>query len=439
MGQRLDRLKPGHYLLKWTLFVRFALFWDFFDLSMAGVLLGFWLQSGASTTSWNATFISAAALGMLVGNILTAAAVDRVGRKAVLQCALLLVAVTSLLSATLPFSMSVLIVLRFLCGIGMGSMPVPATLLLVEITPAAARASWTFWSSLVGQAGLFASAVAGYLLIPSEGWRWMFAIPGIGCLILLVIGRTMPESPRWLASKGRSNEADIIVQKFEKDQDLAPLASCPRSTEPKTSPTEPDAPRSEYFKRLIVGCVILIAANASTYLFMQWLPTILIASKINLADSLIYNLVIVSGTLFAGVAGGLIADRVGRRKMMILTALVGACCAASFTWLIGWSASLGMMAGFVLLAILIYLGTVGFLYTSEIFPTRIRGAYLGIATSAFRVCNVVLPLAVLALMPVGIGKAVTGMIAALLLAVVIAVWTMRVETAGIPLDTKAPT
>src|SRR3546814_5032750 len=76
-------------------------------------------------------------------------------------------------------------------------------------------------------------------------------------------------------------------------------------------------------------------------------------------------------------------------------------------WLINYSPALGMGAGFFLLAILTYLGTVGFLYTSEIFPTRIRGACLGIATSTFRVRNVVLPLVVVALTPIGIGYAVT--------------------------------
>src|SRR3546814_6362828 len=124
---------------------------------MAGVLLGFWLHSGASTPELNAAFISATAFGMLVGNIATAALVDRIGRKAVLQLALLLVATTSLLSAALPFSMVMLIALRFVCGVGMGSMPVPASLLLLEVTPAAARASWAFWSGLLAQAGLFRS------------------------------------------------------------------------------------------------------------------------------------------------------------------------------------------------------------------------------------------------------------------------------------------
>src|SRR3546814_10244100 len=122
---------------------------------------------------------------------------------------------------------------------------------------------------------------------------------------------------------------------------------------------------------------------------MQWLPTILLAAQIDLSNSLIYNLVIVSGTLLAGIAGGLIGDRVGRRKMIIISSILGFCSAASFMWLINYSPALGMGAGFFLLAILTYLGTVGFLSTSEIFPTRIRGACLGIATSTFRVCNVV--------------------------------------------------
>src|SRR3546814_11982704 len=99
---------------------------------MAGVLLGFWLHSGASTPELNAAFISATAFGMLVGNIATAALVDRIGRKAVLQLALLLVATTSLLSAALQFSMAMLIALRFVFGVGMGSMPVRVYFPLLE-------------------------------------------------------------------------------------------------------------------------------------------------------------------------------------------------------------------------------------------------------------------------------------------------------------------
>src|SRR3546814_12093649 len=81
IGERLDRVAPGRYLLKWTLFVRFALFWDFFDLSMAGVLLGLWLHSGDSSAGLHAAFISVTARGILVGHIAAAAFVTRVGRK----------------------------------------------------------------------------------------------------------------------------------------------------------------------------------------------------------------------------------------------------------------------------------------------------------------------------------------------------------------------
>src|SRR3546814_19501016 len=75
---------------------------------MAGVLLGLWLHSGASSAGLNAAFISVTALGMLVGNIAAAAFVDRVARKTTLLWALSLVAVSSLLSAILPFSMAAL-------------------------------------------------------------------------------------------------------------------------------------------------------------------------------------------------------------------------------------------------------------------------------------------------------------------------------------------
>lgn len=435
-GERLDGLKPGRYLLRWTLFVRFTMFWDFFDLSMAGALLGLWLYTGASTPALNGAFISATAFGMLVGNVVTSILVDRVGRKAVLQWGLLIVAATSLLSAVLPFSMEMLIALRFVCGTGLASIPVAATLLLVEITPASSRASWAFWSGLIAQAGLLASAVAGYFLLPWEGWRWMFAIPGAVCLLLLFLGRGMPESPRWLAERGRHAEADAVVKKFEQGQDVStdehphpPMIATP-------SDHAPGFEKALYFRMLVPACVMKIAVNAGLYLFLQYLPMIMIGSGIDLSDSLGYNAVIASGTLLAGIAGGLIADRVGRRKMMVFISILGACCAGGFMGLLHYSPLLGMTAGFLLIAILGYLGTLVYLYNCEIFPTRVRGAYVGIATTASRVSNIVLPLAVVALASFGIGYAVTGLIAGLFIAVIIAVAATGVETAGVPLDAK---
>src|SRR3546814_21194160 len=79
--------------------------------------------------------------------------------------------------------------------------------------------------------------------------------------------------------------------------------------------------------------------------------TILLAAQIDLSNSLIYNLVIVSGTLLAGIAGGLIGDRVGRRKMIIISSILGFCSAASFISLINYSSALGMGAVFFLIAI----------------------------------------------------------------------------------------
>src|SRR3546814_12542338 len=73
------------------------------------------------------------------------------------------------------------------------------------------------WSSDVCSSDL-ASAVAAYLLLPTYSWRWMFAIPVISCLLLLILRRAVPESPRWLAGKGRDAEADDIVAKFEGDK-----------------------------------------------------------------------------------------------------------------------------------------------------------------------------------------------------------------------------
>src|SRR3546814_8875820 len=81
---------------------------------------------------------------------------------------------------------------------------------------------------------------------------------------------------------------------------------------------------------------------------LQWLPTILLAMQVNLSKSLGYNLVIASGTLFSGIAGGLMGERVGRRRMILITSFLGTCSAVSFTWLLKQSPMLGMAAGFFL-------------------------------------------------------------------------------------------
>src|SRR3546814_1060914 len=73
-------------------------------------------------------------------------------------------------------------------------------------------------------------------------------------------------------------------------------------------------------------------------------------------------------------------ERVVRRRMILITSFLGACSAVSFTWLLKQSPMLGMAAGFFLLAILGYLGTLVVLYISEIFHTRIRGPYVGIGS-----------------------------------------------------------
>src|SRR3546814_20822511 len=89
-------------------------------------------------------------------------------------------------------------------------------------------------------------------------------------------------------------------------------------------------------------------------------------------------------------------ERVGRRRMILITSFLGTCSAVSFTWLLKQSPMLGMAAGFFLLAILGCLGTLVVLYISEIFDTHIRGTYVGLATPASSVSNSVLPLGLVA-------------------------------------------
>src|SRR3546814_18876880 len=124
-----------------------------------------------------------------------------------------------------------------------------------------------------------------------------------------MMSRVMPESPRWLAARGRDVEADAVVRKFERHQRIEAVNSPAPFTASDASAKGSASPPISYLRLLVVACVIKTAVNAGIYLFMQWLPTILLSMQVNLSKSLGYNLVIASVTLLSGISGGLMGER----------------------------------------------------------------------------------------------------------------------------------
>ena len=155
-------------------------------------------------------------LGMSVGAYLFGRLADRIGRRQVFAITLLIYGAATGASA-LVGGLALLLVLRFIVGLGLGAeLPVASTY-VSEFAPARIRGRVIVILEAFWAVGWTASAIIGYFVVPASenGWRWAFFIGAVPAIYALVVRLGLPESPRWLASRGRTTEALRIVETFE--------------------------------------------------------------------------------------------------------------------------------------------------------------------------------------------------------------------------------
>src|SRR5262249_8729446 len=215
-GARLDRLPVSsfHYRIFWL--VGAGMFFDGYDLYVAGGVLASLLQTKFSTLPQNLQFISLTFVGMTLGALITGFVGDKFGRRFTYQINLLIFGLASL-AAAFAQDMTQLIICRFVQGLGLGAEIVVGYSTLTGFVPPRTRGRWLSMMAFLVVAGFPATALLGYLIIPTFGWRPMFVIAAIGSLIVWYLRKNLPESPRWLESQGRTDEAEALMQLIEKE------------------------------------------------------------------------------------------------------------------------------------------------------------------------------------------------------------------------------
>ncbi|GAH36454.1 unnamed protein product, partial [marine sediment metagenome] len=201
-GARLDRLPIGRFHWRILALIGAGMFLDAFDIYLAGGVLGAVLKEGWSTLELNAAFVSATFAGMTLGAWFSGILGDRFGRRFCYQLNLAIFGLGSIAAAFAP-TMTALIAARLVIGIGLGAEIVIGYATLTEFVPAASRGRWIGLLAVITNFSLFASSMVGLWVIPTFGWRYMFGIVGVLAMVVWVMRKSMPESPRWLASKGR--------------------------------------------------------------------------------------------------------------------------------------------------------------------------------------------------------------------------------------------
>lgn len=427
-GARLDRLPLGRFHRRVMMLVGIGMFFDGFDIYVAGIVLGATIKSGFATLGDAAAFISATFVGMMLGSIITGFLGDRFGRRFTYQFNLAVFGLASLAAAFAP-SMTVLIALRFIIGFGLGAENVVGYATLTEFVPPAARGRWLGFLAVIVVTGLPIALLLGYALVPHFGWRVMFVLGGIGALFVWRLRKSLPESPRWLESAGRHAEADALLSRIEAEAEAelghALPAPSPRSAEAPQTLGALFAP--PLVSRLILGCIALIVINTLIYGFITWLPTFMVKQGLSVASSFGYSLLMALGAPIGSGIGALAADRVGRKPTIIGASAVAIGFGIAYPF-VRDPAVLAAVGFGLTVPIYVLVAVLFGIYIPELFPTEIRLRGAGICNMFGRGATIVTPFMVVSLFNTyGVGGVLTLMVG-LLAVLILTTAVLGIET-----------
>jgi MFS family permease len=396
VGARLDRLRWSR--LHTTILFALGAGWlfDSFEVQMfssaVGPLGDHFHASLFARDALLAVWLSGILLGAPAGGRLT----DRFGRRKLFVITLLWYAGFTVLTGLVP-ALGFVYVFRFLAALGVGAEYAIVNAAIAEFMPARVRGKanalvMNFWP-----AGAILAALLAYLLLDTlalgsaTSWRYMFVLGGLIALIVLYFRRRIPESPRWLASRGRHREAEAIVAALEQRGDAA-AAGALRAAD--AGPGLAEAMRELvrcYPGRLALGA-LLDLSEAFGYYGLFALLSVVVLAQVHIGERAIPFFYIVGnlGALAGGVAMSGFFDRLGHR------ATVGASYAAS-------AAGVGLLAlatragspqlVTVAFAVASAFGTAAWTSAypmfTELFPTHLRGAGVGVSVAVGRIGAIV--------------------------------------------------
>ena len=428
-GARLDRLpiSPFHYRI-FTL-VGAGMFFDGYDLYVAGGVLASLIQSKFSTLPQNLQFISLTFVGMTAGALITGFVGDRFGRRFTYQINLLVFGLASL-AAAFSQDMTQLIACRFVQGLGLGAEIVVGYSTMTEFVPPKTRGRWLSMMAFIVVAGFPMTSLLGYLIIPNFGWRPMFVIAGLGSLIVWYLRKNLPESPRWLEAQGRTEEAEKLMQAIEQEACSTGKTLPPVVTAPPAVPfAVADLIRPPLLQRMVVGSWVLVTINTLIFGFVIFLPQFFLRQGLTITNSLAYTLVLSAASLVGCAVGAWSSDAIGRRWSIIGASIVTILSGYLYARFDASSdAAIVLSVGFILVvAIYVQTAILYGVYTTELFPTEIRLTANGICNFFGRGATVVSPFIVGALMSSYKLPGVVWLMIALVVVQILVVWAWGVE------------
>lgn len=403
--QRLDRLPvtPKHKRLLFGSGIGWAL--DAMDIGLVSFIIAalavHW-DLDKSTTSWIA---SVGFIGMAVGASLAGLLADKIGRRQVFAATLLLYGLATGASA-LVTSVGALMVLRFIVGLGLGGeLPVASTL-VSEFSPRRVRGRMVVILEAFWALGWIMAALIGTFVVAGSdnGWRYGLALGAVPALYALYVRLGLPESVRFLESKGRHEEAEAIVRSFEAQAThVEPVvAEVPE-------PIEGGIWGPALRRRTAAFWTVWFCVSLAYYGAFIWIPSLLVEQGFTLVRSFAFTLIITLAQLPGYAAAAWLIEVWGRR--VTLSAFLAGSAVSALLYGLA-SAPWQIIAAGCLLSFF-NLGAWGALYAigPELYPTEIRATGTGAGAAFGRVGSILAPLLVPPVLAFGGQIAVFGVFA----------------------------
>ena len=396
---RIERLPNSSWQTKLRAVIGIAWFFDAFDaLTIAFVLtalIPLWHLGPVEISA----LIALGYLGQGVGSVFFGWYAERVGR---VPCAVWSCAIFSVFSLACAFSPSFswLVVLRFLQGIGLGGeIPIMQSY-LNEFSRTHRRGSFALVTQLPFAFGIAITSIVALWVVPHLGWQWMFVIGAVPAFLTVPLRRMLPESPRWLASAGRHDEAERVMTMIEAKVtkngriQLPPLPDISHAAEPARGRVR-DLFKGIYLKRTLTIWVLWFCGYLVSYGLSAWMPSIYrTVFHLPVDIALRYGVYTSCGLFVGGCFVTATVDRWGRKPWITFAMLV------SGVALIALYDAPNYQPFTVVLVSLIpftLIGAISLLlgpYTAENYPTHLRTLGTGIGNAWLRFASFIGPFAV---------------------------------------------
>ncbi|GBG40372.1 MFS transporter [Mycobacterium montefiorense] len=445
VGEQLDRLPVGAVHRKVVVAVGLGLFFEMYEIFLSSTLSATLSHDfGIRGTAPLKLVLASSFIGMFFGAAFFGRLADRMGRRKAFLLGLSWFSAFSLAGAFAP-SPALLVLARFLAGVGIGAVYPVADSYLADVLPKEHRGRLASYADTCSFLAVpFAAFLAWWLAQHSPlgiaGWRWLLALGAGGAVIVFILNRWLPESPRWLASAGRFEEAQRALNAFAAGSDVPAVQinagpQIGRVGRPAQSALT-QLRRAPYNRRVVMLTVFHLFQTYGYYGFGTLAALVLVSRGYDVTSSMLFSALSFLGYPIGSLMAIPLLARF-ERKFLLVGSIVAV---AGFGLLFATQSSVALIVvfGFMTTATSNIFSNVYHVYQAEIFPTTVRATAVGWTYSLSRLSSGASPFVLIPILDRYGAGAMFTVVATALAVVIAAVLTLGPRTSRRSLEEINP-